>query len=65
MEKINRTTKRIEPLNPTKSLRSLGILEDLPVKVAEITGEPMLEIKDRVIIMMARDHGVVEEGGFR
>lgn len=46
----------------TKPQRSLGILEDLSVKVAGITGNYMPEIKDKVIITMAGDHGVTDEG---
>lgn len=46
----------------TKPKESLGILEDLSIKVAGITGNPMPEIRDKVIITMAGDHGVVEEG---
>ncbi len=41
----------------TKPQRSLGILEDLSVKVAGITGNFMPEVKDKVIITMAGDHG--------
>jgi nicotinate-nucleotide--dimethylbenzimidazole phosphoribosyltransferase len=46
----------------TKPLESLGILEELSIKVAGITGNPLPEIKDKVIITMAGDHGVVKEG---
>ena len=46
----------------TKPERSLGILEDLSVKVAGITGNFMPEIKEKVIITMAGDHGVADEG---
>jgi len=46
----------------TKPERSLGILEDLSVKVAGITGNFMPEIKHKVIITMAGDHGVADEG---
>lgn len=45
----------------TKPLGSLGILEELVVKVAGITGNPRPRIGDKVIIIMAGDHGVVEE----
>jgi len=46
----------------TKPLRSLGVLEDLSVKVAGITRNHMPEIKEKVIITMAGDHGVADEG---
>ena len=46
----------------TKPLRSLGVLEDLSVKVAGITGNPTPMIVDKVIITMAGDHGVAVEG---
>jgi nicotinate-nucleotide--dimethylbenzimidazole phosphoribosyltransferase len=46
----------------TKPLESLGILEELSVKVAGITGNPLPEIKEKVIVTMAGDHGVVKEG---
>jgi nicotinate-nucleotide--dimethylbenzimidazole phosphoribosyltransferase len=46
----------------TKPRESLGILEDLSVKIAGITGNPRPRIEEKVIITMAGDHGVVEEG---
>ncbi len=46
----------------TKPPGSLGILESLSVKVAGITGNPLPELKHRVIITMAGDHGVATEG---
>ena len=48
--------------NLTKPRRSLGGLEDLAIKIAGITGNPMPKLTDKVIITMAGDHGVVEEG---
>jgi len=48
--------------NLTKVKGSLGILEDLSIKIAGITGNPSPEIKDKVIITMVGDHGVTEEG---
>ena len=68
-------TKKIPPLdvhameiakerqdNLTKIKGSLGLLEDLSIKIAGITGNSSPEIKDKVIITMAGDHGVTEEG---
>lgn len=48
--------------NLTKIKGSLGVLEDLSIKIAGITGNSSPEIKDKVIITMAGDHGVTEEG---
>jgi nicotinate-nucleotide--dimethylbenzimidazole phosphoribosyltransferase len=48
--------------NLTKPRRSLGTLEDLSIKIAGITGNPMPKLKEKVIITMAGDHGVAEEG---
>ena len=41
---------------------SLGILEEIAVRLAGITGVPRPAIGDKVIIVMGGDHGVVEEG---
>lgn len=57
---MKKAKKRQDSL--TKPLGSLGILEEISIKVAGITGDPMPEIKDKVIVTMAGDHGVVEEG---
>lgn len=46
----------------TKPKESLGILEELSIKVAGIQGSARPKIKNKVIITMAGDHGVVEEG---
>ncbi|RZN64813.1 MAG: nicotinate-nucleotide--dimethylbenzimidazole phosphoribosyltransferase [Candidatus Methanoliparum thermophilum] len=46
----------------TKPKKSLGILEDISIQVAGITGDPQPYIRDKSIIVMAGDHGVVEEG---
>jgi nicotinate-nucleotide--dimethylbenzimidazole phosphoribosyltransferase len=46
----------------TKPPGSLGRLEELSIQIAGITGQPIPEIKDKVIITMAGDHGVVAEG---
>jgi nicotinate-nucleotide--dimethylbenzimidazole phosphoribosyltransferase len=46
----------------TKPPGSLGRLEELSVRLAGILGQPLPTIKDKVIITMAGDHGVVEEG---
>ncbi|MFZ5908484.1 MAG: nicotinate-nucleotide--dimethylbenzimidazole phosphoribosyltransferase [Chloroflexota bacterium] len=46
----------------TKPPGSLGRLEELSVQLAGISGNPIPSIKDKVIITMAGDHGVVAEG---
>lgn len=46
----------------TKPAGSLGRLEELSVQLAGITGKEIPVIKDKVIITMAGDHGVVAEG---
>ena len=46
----------------TKPPGSLGRLEELSVQLAGITGKEIPSIKDKVIITMAGDHGVVAEG---
>jgi nicotinate-nucleotide--dimethylbenzimidazole phosphoribosyltransferase len=46
----------------TKPPGSLGRLEDLAIQVAGITGETLPTIKDKVVVVMAGDHGVVAEG---
>ncbi len=75
MDRLKETIERIEPLNGeameaararqdtlTKPLRSLGVLEDISVRVAGITGNYMPELKHKVILTMASDHGIVAEG---
>ena len=75
MDRLKETIERIEPLNGkameaararqdtlTKPLRSLGVLEDISVRVAGITGNSMPELKHKVILTMASDHGIVAEG---
>jgi len=46
----------------TKPRGSLGRLEELSIQVAGITGQARPRIKDKVIVTMAGDHGVVAEG---
>ena len=45
----------------TKPAGSLGRLEELSIQLAGITGKSIPVIKDKVIITMAGDHGVVAE----
>ncbi len=46
----------------TKPPGSLGRLEELSIQLAGISGKSIPFIKDKVIITMAGDHGVVAEG---
>ncbi len=46
----------------TKPLGSLGRLEELGIRIAGMTGEPILKIKRKVIFTVAADHGVTAEG---
>jgi nicotinate-nucleotide--dimethylbenzimidazole phosphoribosyltransferase len=46
----------------TKPRGSLGRLESLSIQLAGISGNPLPQIKHKVIITMAGDHGVVDEG---
>lgn len=48
--------------NLTKPQGSLGRLEALSIQIAGITGDPLPKIQDKVITVMAGDHGVVAEG---
>ncbi len=45
----------------TKPKGSLGKLEELSIKIAGITGKATPEIRNKVIIVMAADHGVTSE----
>jgi len=46
----------------TKPQGSLGRLEDLSVQMAGITGKAQPQIQHKVVVVMAGDHGVVQEG---
>jgi nicotinate-nucleotide--dimethylbenzimidazole phosphoribosyltransferase len=46
----------------TKPPGSLGRLERLAVHIAGITGNPRPRLEDRVVVVIAADHGVVAEG---
>ncbi|MCF6096447.1 nicotinate-nucleotide--dimethylbenzimidazole phosphoribosyltransferase [Thermovorax subterraneus] len=48
--------------NLTKPKGSLGVLEDLAVKLAGISGKVFNDFKKKTVIIMAGDHGVVDEG---
>jgi len=72
--KLHATVEQIAPLDRsamaqakarqdrlTKPPGSLGRLEELSVQLAGIQGRPVPHIKDKAIITMAGDHGVVAE----
>ncbi len=54
------TQRRLDSL--TKPQGSLGRLEELAKQIVEITKNESPAIKNKVIFVMAGDHGVVEEG---
>ena len=72
---IESTIRNIKPLdlramslararqdNLTKPAGSLGRLEELSIRLAGIQGRPQPQIKDKAVIVMVADHGVVAEG---
>lgn len=46
----------------TKPRGSLGRLEEISIQVAGITGQVKPRLQDKVVVVMAGDHGVVDEG---
>ncbi|MCZ7551739.1 MAG: nicotinate-nucleotide--dimethylbenzimidazole phosphoribosyltransferase [Anaerolineales bacterium] len=46
----------------TKPQGSLGRLEELSLQIAGITADPRPRLRHKVVLVMAGDHGVVEEG---
>jgi nicotinate-nucleotide--dimethylbenzimidazole phosphoribosyltransferase len=46
----------------TKPAKSLGRLEDLSIQLAGISRNPYPKIRDKLVLLMAGDHGVVREG---
>jgi len=74
MNKLTRTIEMIKPLDKeamvkaqarqdmlTKPQGSLGRLEELSIQLAGIQGKPVPQIKNKAVIVMAGDHGVVAE----
>ena len=57
---MKKAAERLDKL--VKPIGSLGKLEDLAVKIAGITGKQSNSFEKKVIIIMASDNGVVEEG---
>ena len=75
MDKLKAVLKKIKPIdrsllgptqarldNLTKPIGSLGRLEDFARRVVAITGEENPSLSRKVILTMAGDHGVTEEG---
>lgn len=60
LEAMEKAQKRLDSL--IKPPGSLGVLEEIAVRLAGITGNPRPRIKEKTVIIMAGDHGVVEEG---
>lgn len=54
------TQKRLDCL--TKPRGSLGKLEDLAKQISGITGNPLPDLKRKMIFVFAGDHGVTDEG---
>ena len=74
-ELLSKIVKKIQPLEEramaeararqnmlSKPQGSLGRLEELSIQLTGIQGKPVPQIKDKAIITMAGDHGVVAEG---
>ncbi|MCL2678870.1 MAG: nicotinate-nucleotide--dimethylbenzimidazole phosphoribosyltransferase [Dehalococcoidia bacterium] len=72
---LSQILKRIQPLDEasmasamkrqdelTKPRGSLGVLEELSVKLAGICRSPSPVLKNRAVVVMAADHGVAVEG---
>lgn len=55
-----KTQKRLDDL--TKPQGSLGRLEELAKQVVRITGNDVPSLKNKVIFIMAGDHGIAKEG---
>ncbi|RIV20959.1 nicotinate-nucleotide--dimethylbenzimidazole phosphoribosyltransferase [Alicyclobacillaceae bacterium I2511] len=62
LDKKSMDAARLRLNQLTKPLGSLGILEELAERLAGIYGNPYPTIGDKVVILMAGDHGVVDEG---
>lgn len=75
MTRLQQIIRQIKPLDAeamrlararqdqlTKPQGSLGRLEELSIQVAGIRGKARPVIEEKVIVTMAADHGVVEEG---
>ena len=59
-EALKKAKERVDSL--AKPIGSLGVLEDIAVKLAGITGNIKNNTKNKCVIIMCADNGVVEEG---
>ena len=59
-EAVTRAQQRLDTL--TKPKGSLGMLEDIVKALAGITRDPIPKSGKKVVVVMAADHGVTEEG---
>jgi len=59
-EAMHLARRRLDSL--TKPRGSLGYLEEIAVRLAGITRDPLPRVDPGVVVVMAGDHGVVEEG---
>jgi nicotinate-nucleotide--dimethylbenzimidazole phosphoribosyltransferase len=62
LDKLAMASARTRQDQLTKPRGSLGRLESLSVQLAGVFGDGLPEIRHRVIVTMAGDHGVVAEG---
>lgn len=75
MELLERVLAEIEPIDKkamdaaqerqnqlTKPAGSLGLLEEISVQLAGITGSVVNDVSSKTVIVMAGDHGVTDEG---
>lgn len=75
MDLLNEAISNIKPLNKeamdkarerqnslTKPAGSLGVLEEISIQLAGITGNVINEVDRKTIVVMAGDHGVTDEG---
>jgi nicotinate-nucleotide--dimethylbenzimidazole phosphoribosyltransferase len=59
-EAMKAARERINRL--TKPLGSLGMLEEIAIQVAGITGNPMPSTQRKAVVVFAADHGVTRQG---
>ncbi len=72
---LNEAISNIKPLNKeamdkarerqnnlTKPAGSLGVLEEISIQLAGITGNVINEVDRKTVVVMAGDHGVTDEG---
>ncbi|MEW6243619.1 MAG: nicotinate-nucleotide--dimethylbenzimidazole phosphoribosyltransferase [Bacillota bacterium] len=60
VDAMERAKARLDSL--TKPRGSLGVLEELAIRLSGITGRVLPEIHQKLVVIMAGDHGVTAEG---